>query len=345
MTRITCGAMGGWAAVLVVGALSAGSPAWASDLDVGVEPTVTVPGQLPHLVLSIHRATRNIKVDLRAGDGVTLVTQTGPLKAGQTRRLKLQQPVGQHHWSGALTVTYPNTDAPSTLPLTFDTAVLAPPALHVRAADLDLDGHRLTATMNRACHRLVFTVYGDDGQVMDQGDADMRDTPPGQPLPVVWKPTAARVLRIDLVGHDTFGLFSPTLSLFPWSLEIPHQDVNFPTGSAEIPPDQAAKVDAAVADIRTAIRRYGGLVAIRLFVGGHTDSVGSAESNQALSQGRARAIARQMRRSGVKIPIHFQGFGESKPRVPTPDETDEPANRRATYILGVEPPSPGWSVL
>ena len=40
------------------------------------------------------------------------------------------------------------------------------------------------------------------------------------------------------------------------------------------------------------------------------------------------------------------GFGEDQPAVATPDETDEPANRRADYVLKVEPPSAGaWSKL
>ena len=35
----------------------------------------------------------------------------------------------------------------------------------------------------------------------------------------------------------------------------------------------------------------------------------------------------------VCIPIYFQGFGEEVLAKPTPDETDEPLNRRALYIL------------
>jgi hypothetical protein len=34
------------------------------------------------------------------------------------------------------------------------------------------------------------------------------------------------------------------------------------------------------------------------------------------------------------VPIAFAGFGEDVPKVKTPDETDERANRRADYVLG-----------
>jgi hypothetical protein len=40
----------------------------------------------------------------------------------------------------------------------------------------------------------------------------------------------------------------------------------------------------------------------------------------------------------VHIPIAFEGFGETALLVPTPDETDEPRNRRADYIIADEPP-------
>jgi hypothetical protein len=52
----------------------------------------------------------------------------------------------------------------------------------------------------------------------------------------------------------------------------------------------------------------------------------------------------------LKIPIAFEGFGESALLVKTADEVDEPRNRRADYILSVEEPvfkssgfRPSWS--
>jgi hypothetical protein len=195
---------------------------------------------------------------------------------------------------------------------------------------------------------LRFTVYGDDGEVMDEGTANLNNAPPGEKLPVIWKVGSARVIRIDVVGFDTFGMFSPTLSLFPWSLEIPHQDINFPTGQSDIPKPEQPKVQDAVATIQQAIQRYGKVVKITLYVAGHTDTVGSPESNHALSDARAAAIGRAFRKAGIRVPIKTQGFGEDLPAVTTPDETDEPRNRRAAYILSVEDPSggiTGWKPL
>ena len=49
-------------------------------------------------------------------------------------------------------------------------------------------------------------------------------------------------------------------------------------------------------------------------------------------------MARWFRQKGVRIPIAFEGFGETALRVQTPDETDEVRNRRADYILADDPP-------
>jgi outer membrane protein OmpA-like peptidoglycan-associated protein len=53
---------------------------------------------------------------------------------------------------------------------------------------------------------------------------------------------------------------------------------------------------------------------------------------------RALAIASWFRENGFKGEIHYQGFGEDGQLVKTLDETAEPANRRAIYILAAEAP-------
>lgn len=66
----------------------------------------------------------------------------------------------------------------------------------------------------------------------------------------------------------------------------------------------------------------------RLYVGGHTDSIGSTASNQALSTARARAVADIVRgaRPDLKLTVH--GFGETRPVAPnTRGGKDYPAGR------------------
>lgn len=72
----------------------------------------------------------------------------------------------------------------------------------------------------------------------------------------------------------------------------------------------------------------------RIEVDGYTDKSGSATYNQGLSVRRARSVAAELVRQGVSQSIiSIQGFGETKPLVPTADGVREPQNRRVEIIL------------
>jgi OmpA-OmpF porin, OOP family len=67
----------------------------------------------------------------------------------------------------------------------------------------------------------------------------------------------------------------------------------------------------------------------RLLVWGHTDTVGPAAYNMALSVRRAEAVAAYLETKGVDASrLTIQGFGETKLAVPTGDNVNEPRNRR-----------------
>src|SRR5262249_1448900 len=152
-----------------------------------------------------------------------------------------------------------------------------------------------------------------------------------------WTQTKGTVLRISVKAYDANGFFGGA-DLFPWKVDIPHEEVNFKTGSFEIDKSEEPKLDASLKLVNGAIDRFGKLPTIKLFVAGHTDTVGDAGLNRTLSNNRARAIAGWFKKRGVRTPILFAGCGEDAPLVETPDETDEPKNRRAEYIVAVEAP-------
>jgi hypothetical protein len=68
------------------------------------------------------------------------------------------------------------------------------------------------------------------------------------------------------------------------------------------------------------------------------DTVGTAGYNLKLSQARAQSLARWFRQRGVRIPISFEGVGETALKGQTPDQTDEPRDRRADYIIADDAP-------
>jgi outer membrane protein OmpA-like peptidoglycan-associated protein len=71
-----------------------------------------------------------------------------------------------------------------------------------------------------------------------------------------------------------------------------------------------------------------------LVVEGHTDTSGTYEHNQALSDARARAVADVLVREGVsRARIRPEGMGESGLAVQTGDGVREPRNRRVVVRL------------
>jgi outer membrane protein OmpA-like peptidoglycan-associated protein len=155
---------------------------------------------------------------------------------------------------------------------------------------------------------------------------------------VTWPEAEGKVLRISLKAFDTSEFYT-AVDLFPWRVDIPHEEVNFASGKADVPAAERRKLDASHALIADAVTRYGRFAELRLYILGHTDTVGDTDSNRKLSLERARSIAAYLRKRGLKLPIFYEGFGEQSPRVSTQDETDEAANRRAEYILAIEPPA------
>ena len=142
------------------------------------------------------------------------------------------------------------------------------------------------------------------------------------------------------------------VTLAPWFVNIPHDDVNFQTGSSDIQPAEAPKLEAAFTKLQEILAKdkaHGNMHAnITLYIAGHTDTVGSASSNLKLSHDRARSIAAWFRKRGVRQPIAFEGFGETSLKVSTADNVDEGRNRRVDYVLSDGPPSysaafrPSW---
>jgi len=71
-----------------------------------------------------------------------------------------------------------------------------------------------------------------------------------------------------------------------------------------------------------------------LVIVGHTDRVGSVESNDRLSLQRAQAIRDRLVGAGAAAErISVAGRGEREPLVPTEDEVAEPRNRRVEIKL------------
>jgi OmpA-OmpF porin, OOP family len=76
----------------------------------------------------------------------------------------------------------------------------------------------------------------------------------------------------------------------------------------------------------------------RVVIAGHADRSGTDAYNLALSEQRAQNVARALAARGVpQSALDVQGFGESRPRIPTADGVREPQNRRVEITFGAAP--------
>jgi outer membrane protein OmpA-like peptidoglycan-associated protein len=222
----------------------------------------------------------------------------------------------------------------------------------VDKSKVDMKAHRLEVKMSRPAGKVKITVYSESNAVLADEEQDFTGRAGGTPLIVTWNPSSdAAVGKIEVRAYDAQGNWVG-VELAPWFVNIPHDDVNFRTDSAEIDGPEVPKVESAFGKIEEALakdnasgRMHAG---ITLYIAGHTDTVGNPTHNFKLSQDRARSIAAWFRKRGVKIPISYEGFGETSLAVKTADNIDEVKNRRADYVLSDGPPTlsntfkPSW---
>jgi outer membrane protein OmpA-like peptidoglycan-associated protein len=226
---------------------------------------------------------------------------------------------------------------------------LPPLQVTIDLADVDLKAGELTLRMSRPAARVTLKALSLSGAVLAEADEHFDAVPAGSPLVVRWTPPEEAVARIELYGYDVNDYFKG-VAITPWSFEIPHEGVVFETDSAAIRPSETSKLEASLALIHKQLPRARQLGTVTLFIVAHTDTVATAEYNQELSTRRAQSLARWFRGHGLKLPIAYAGMGERALKVQTADNVDEPRNRRADYMLGLEPPrfknsgaSPSWS--
>ncbi|MDE2006696.1 MAG: OmpA family protein [Rhodospirillales bacterium] len=105
--------------------------------------------------------------------------------------------------------------------------------------------------------------------------------------------------------------------------------VDFASGSAELTPAAMRTLDAlgkALNDPK--------LVHDRFRIEGHTDTVGTATGNQALSEARAKRVAQYLEDKYGVTPARLSaiGMGEQGLAVQTPPQTPDARNRRVVVI-------------
>jgi outer membrane protein OmpA-like peptidoglycan-associated protein len=217
----------------------------------------------------------------------------------------------------------------------------SPLKVQVDTSKVDLAEHRLEVKMSHPAGKVKIRVVTESEAELADEEHDFTGRRAGTPLIVTWSPSSdAPMARIELQAYDASGRWQ-SYELTSWSVAIPHQDVNFKTDSADIEDGEVPKLESAYAKFNEVLEqeaKHRPIPNLTLYIIGHTDTVGGEGHNLTLSQARARSIAAWFRKRGVRLPIAYEGFGETALKVRTADNVDEPRNRRADYILTNLPP-------
>jgi len=229
----------------------------------------------------------------------------------------------------------------------------------------------------------IITMVGRDGQLLrrirrdrdgreiiliDDSFRDPRDAGGfyvDLPMPVIRIPYDRYIVDADLASpdliYDTMEAppvdrierrytldeirYSPSVRMLMPSIDL--NTINFETGSWEIPPDQAARLQAIADGLNRAIARNPREV---FLIEGHTDAVGNPVDNLSLSDRRAEAAAELLTQQ-FAVPaenLTSQGYGSQYLK----EQTDGPSriNRRVTIRritpllnggVALPPPPPG----
>lgn len=314
----------------------------ADDLEVGLKATVPA-GRRPALLVTVHKPISRLSVHLEPARGRVVRFERTRLPLDEAVELALPAPAGRIAWSGTLAVTFADGTS-GELPLSFETVVSAGVHVTSGAKREDVLARKATIRADRPIHHVKVEVFGEGGRRLGGTDEDMKPLPVDEAIPVEWtQAVPGEPLKIVVTVTDDDGM-TGGLVWMPWEVRIPHEEVVFDTGEAVIRKDQAPKLEAVLDALNAALEKYGSVVEVRLWVAGHTDTVGRPETNRVLSERRARAIGRWFRTHGVRAPIFYRGLGEAVPAVPTPDGTPEAKNRRAEYVVAGEDPYAGQTL-
>jgi len=102
--------------------------------------------------------------------------------------------------------------------------------------------------------------------------------------------------------------------------------INFDFGKADLKPEGEQTVDEIAKMLKSNVD-------LRIRIEGHTDNVGSAEANKALSEGRAKAVMSALVRRGIDPKrLAAGGFGSERPIADNRTEEGRAKNRRVELV-------------
>lgn len=315
--------------------LAVSTAARADDLDLSAR-LVVYGDTKPAVLVTVNKKVKKLELHLKSDDGSQVDIEKKSLPLGKQVALEWKGVPGKHDYSGQIIVQFAGSDTEVVKPLKFKVEVMGQFAIDLKKEDLDLKEKTLTTRVDCEVDSIDLEVDGEDG-VLAKINTPFHGAAPNTPLTIKWDQKPGNVMRLVIKPRCANGV-TRQQEFFPWDYPVPHDEINFDSGSDEIPDSDKPKLETAYVEVAKALKKFSRWGKPSLYVAGHTDSVAGRDYNRDLSNRRARSIARYFKSKGLNVDVYYIGFGEGALLVPTPDETPEPRNRRAEYIISVNEP-------
>ncbi len=307
-------------------------------LELGVRDKVTeASGEKLALMVKAKKKLKRLSITLRSGKKRHEFEAKG-LRRGAERTFSWKQKKGARTWRVEVLLAQKD-EREASFAFEIKTEVVGAPILTVGRKDVDLEGQCVSVHLSRPIALVQVAVVANGGNEVAR-ITHTQTRGHSRTEKVCWmQQDGTEVELLDIKAHDPDGQWAGVrVSAFQVRVP-PSSQVEFETGKWDIRPSEEHKLVELLLSIREKIIRHGKVVALQLYVIGHTDTVGGDADNLVLSRNRARSISLWFKKKQMRIPIHYQGLGERRPVVKTADNVDEARNRRAVYVLSAGPPS------
>ena len=135
--------------------------------------------------------------------------------------------------------------------------------------------------------------------------------------------------NFSLIGHEDGNPFNIAALLQPIEVgnKVILKNIFFDTNKSDIK-------DESKPELQKLIDFLSLNPTVRIEVSGHTDNVGTNQSNQVLSENRAKAVYQYLIASGINAGrLTYKGYGEIEPVASNDNEDDRGRNRRTEFKI------------
>ena len=316
-------------ALLFAGVLSATATAQADPLKYELMQTHLVDQPAQMRVIA-NEELKDVDIAITRCAPQVIKKHLDVMKKGHIETFKWMQDVGRHNCGIKITATGAMGTV-WTVDSVHEFVSTNTIDLHVNLREISPEMSDVMLRSSRIFKKASIVVTAEDGTQIDSVE---KMTGAVSEYRIAWKPNGKKPALLEIKIEDGTGAWATNTIMY---FQIPHTDVVFDTNKHNIRSDQEGYLQEALDRVLEIVQKFDH-VAADLYITGHTDTVGSAASNEKLSMNRAHSIASWFAKHGLSIPIYYRGAGERSLAVDTPDNTPNEANRRAVYILSNTPP-------